>query len=145
MSFLRRLLTSESLENTGSLARDLLASERTFLAWTRTGLGFIALGVALEKVEVFAQLAPQLLQLHNTEDTKLAAGVLVGSGTLCVAHGTNRYFGVMRDLQRGVFTPNKVGVIGLAVGSLGLAFAGTLLVLEGEKKQAQRNGLDGRR
>jgi uncharacterized membrane protein YidH (DUF202 family) len=45
LSFIR----AEPLKNTGSLARDLLASERTFLAWTRTGLGFIALGVALEK------------------------------------------------------------------------------------------------
>ncbi|KAI6905904.1 hypothetical protein D0869_08511 [Hortaea werneckii] len=135
LSRFSRLLRTEALANTGSLARDLLASERTFLAWTRTGLGFIALGIALEKVEAFAQLAPQLLQLHNTEDTKIAAGALVGSGTLCVAHGTTRYFGSMRDLRAGVFRPNKVGVIGLAVGSLGLAFAGTLLVLQSDRKQ----------
>lgn len=36
-------------QNTGSTARDHLASERTFLAWLRTGLGFIALGIAIER------------------------------------------------------------------------------------------------
>ena len=50
MSSFSRWFQSQRLKNTGSLARDLLAGERTFLAWTRTGLGFIALGVALEKV-----------------------------------------------------------------------------------------------
>ncbi|KAI1368128.1 hypothetical protein F5Y08DRAFT_9487 [Xylaria arbuscula] len=40
-------------KNTGSVARDHLASERTFLAWMRTGLGFVALGIAIER---FSQL-----------------------------------------------------------------------------------------
>ncbi|KAJ9157580.1 hypothetical protein NKR23_g624 [Pleurostoma richardsiae] len=40
-------------QNTGSVARDHLASERTFLAWIRTGLGFVALGIAIER---FSQL-----------------------------------------------------------------------------------------
>jgi uncharacterized membrane protein YidH (DUF202 family) len=33
--------------NTGSIARDVLAAERTFLAWSRTGLGFVGAGSAL--------------------------------------------------------------------------------------------------
>jgi uncharacterized membrane protein YidH (DUF202 family) len=85
--------------NIGSLTRDPLASERTFLAWTRTGLGFIALGVALEKVEAFAAISPTLLHLEDSR-TKLAAVVLVGSGSLCVAHGTSRYFNVIEQLER---------------------------------------------
>jgi len=35
------------LENSGSIARDILATERTFLAWARTGLGFVGAGTAL--------------------------------------------------------------------------------------------------
>jgi uncharacterized membrane protein YidH (DUF202 family) len=129
-----RWLRTERLKNTGSLARDLLASERTFLAWTRTGLGFIALGVALEKVEAFAAISPTLLQLENS-NTKLAAGTLVGTGSLIVAHGTSRYFGVLKDLQEGYYRPNRMGIIGLASGSIAVAFAGTLLVLENEAEQ----------
>ena len=58
---LRRLISSfraEPLKNTGSLARDLLASERTFLAWTRTGLGFIALGVGARESRSFRRYLP---------------------------------------------------------------------------------------
>lgn len=119
------------MKNTGSVARDLLASERTFLAWARSGLGFIALGVALEKVEAFAAISPHLLQLENS-NTKVAAAVLVGSGSLCVAHGTHSYFSTMRLLQQGLFRPNIVGVSLMAATCVGVAFAGTLLVLENE-------------
>ncbi|KAL9091015.1 MAG: hypothetical protein Q9159_001641 [Coniocarpon cinnabarinum] len=42
--------TSRTLANSGSTARDHLASERTLLAWLRTGLGFVALGLAVERV-----------------------------------------------------------------------------------------------
>jgi len=34
-------------DNTGSIARDHLANERTFLAWVRTALAVIGLGVLL--------------------------------------------------------------------------------------------------
>ncbi|KAK3112042.1 hypothetical protein LTR53_012088 [Teratosphaeriaceae sp. CCFEE 6253] len=134
MSRLFSRLRGERLKNIGSLARDVLASERTFLAWTRTGLGFIALGIALEKVEAFAAISPTLLHLENSK-TKLAAGTLVGTGSLIVAHGTTRYFGVLRDLREGYFRPNRVGVVGLAVVSVGMAFAGCLLVLENEAER----------
>src|ERR1700750_1978263 len=93
-------LRTSALPNSGSLARDLLAAERTFLSWCRTGLGFIALGVALEKVEAFAAISPTLLHLQDSR-TKVAAGILVGSGSICVAHGTQRYFNTMTLLQEG--------------------------------------------
>ena len=35
--------------NTDSTARDHLANERTFLAWTRTSLGIVGLGVAISE------------------------------------------------------------------------------------------------
>lgn len=132
----RHLLRTPTLSNTGSLARDLLASERTFLAWTRTGLGFIALGVALEKVEAFAAVSPTLLHLEDSR-TKLAAGVLVGSGSACVAHGTWRYFSVMRALRDGVFRPNVSGVAIVAAASIGIAAAGSVLVVENEGGRAR--------
>ncbi len=135
---LRSLFRSEPIKNTGSLARDLLASERTFLSWTRTGLGFIALGVALEKVEAFAAISPTLLHLEDSK-TKVAAGMLVGSGSLCVAHGTQRYFSVMRELQKGLFVPNVAGITLVAATSIGIAFAGTLLVLENESRHRRQS------
>ena len=118
---------------------DLLASERTFLAWTRTGLGFIALGVALEKVEAFAALSPTLLHLENSR-TKLAAGILVASGSGCVAHGTQRYFSTMRLLQEGLFRPNVPGVTLAAVTSVGIALVGSFMVVGNGGQEEEEGG-----
>jgi uncharacterized membrane protein YidH (DUF202 family) len=126
------IFRAPALPNNGSLARDLLASERTFLAWSRTGLGFIALGVALEKVEAFAALSPTILHLQNS-NTKLAAGVLVGTGSLFVLHGTTRYFGALKLLQEGKFRPNVGGIVMASVVTVGIAIAGAAVVVQNEK------------
>ena len=42
----------EIIENTGSIARDHLANERTYLAWLRTGVTLMGVGVALVKFDV---------------------------------------------------------------------------------------------
>ena len=41
---------SVSLENKGSVARDHLALERTFLAWLRTSLAFASIGIAITQL-----------------------------------------------------------------------------------------------
>ncbi|KAH9825420.1 hypothetical protein Tdes44962_MAKER04261 [Teratosphaeria destructans] len=75
--------------NTGSVARDLLASERTSLAWTRSGRGPIALGVALEKVEALALIAPTLLQLEdgNTTVQRVCGSPVAAPVSLLVRRG----------------------------------------------------------
>lgn len=47
-SYLARI-RAPILNNTGSTARDHLASERTFLSWLRMSLAFVALGIAIER------------------------------------------------------------------------------------------------
>ncbi|KIW35493.1 uncharacterized protein PV07_02188 [Cladophialophora immunda] len=136
LSRLTRYIRVNPLPNTGSVARDLLASERTFLAWARTGLGFIALGVALEKVEALAALSPTLLHLSDSR-TKIAAGVLVASGSLCVGHGTLRYFSTLRHIQEGKFRPNTGGISLMAVTCIGIAIAGSILVIENEAEKSR--------
>ncbi|GES91452.1 hypothetical protein RCL_jg19441.t1 [Rhizophagus clarus] len=41
---------SLTLENKASVARDHLANERTFLAWLRTSLSFISIGIAITQL-----------------------------------------------------------------------------------------------
>lgn len=82
-------------------------------------------------VEALAAVSPTLLHLEDSR-TKVAAGFLVGSGSVCVAHGTHRYFRTMRYLQQGLFQPNVPGITLVAATSIGIAFAGTLLVMENE-------------
>jgi uncharacterized membrane protein YidH (DUF202 family) len=44
---LASIFHNTTVPNEGSIARDILAAERTFLAWGRTGLGFVGAGSAL--------------------------------------------------------------------------------------------------
>lgn len=139
------------LKNTGSVARDHLASERTFLAWLRTGLGFVALGIGVER---FSQLdipttsAPisngvsvksQGISKSRKLDDKTQELVytLLGTGSGSIAYGTARYFSNMRLLERGLFKPAFYGAAGLSVavaGLTGAAYWGIIRGVEAEKR-----------
>ena len=130
------------------MARDHLASERTFLAWIRTGLGFVALGIAVER---FSQLDLESLIDHLLPDhakpsrqnraeaeeevrerqnrEQLLVGTLLGSGGGSIVYGVARYFSTMRMLEKGAFKPAYFGAAGLGVvvsGLAGAAYYGTL-------------------
>lgn len=67
-----------SLENKGSVARDHLALERTFLAWLRTSLAFASIGIAITqlfRLNIIAQNQPQRFSIAST----LPFSPLVGS------------------------------------------------------------------
>jgi len=55
--FTRHFCPNLVLQNTGSVARDHLASERTFLAYVRTSLGLASAGVALVQLFTMSGLA----------------------------------------------------------------------------------------
>eukprot|EP01132_Coremiostelium_polycephalum_P004267 gene4267-5339_t len=111
--FYRKVLYSKILENKGSVARDHLANERTFLAWLRTALASIALGVALAKL-----------------GTSKAGGLIfVGLGTIILLYSPLRYFQVYRMLLKGNFSPNLAGTIIFVILSLASAIAALVIVL----------------
>ncbi|KAI5203875.1 hypothetical protein E4T39_03938 [Aureobasidium subglaciale] len=97
MSFFSRFSTPV-FKNTGSTARDHLASERTYLAWMRTGLGFLALGIGVERFNQLdlAEILPTKHKkrfhedkTHNDKSDALV-GALLGSGAGSIAYGTAR-------------------------------------------------------
>ena len=135
MSLFSRLrLRAPTFDNTGSVARDHLASERTFLAWIRTGLGFVALGMAVER---FSRLDLETLIDHYLPDhakspqqsvgaqtresrgharrEEMLVGMLLGTGGGSIIYGVTRYFGNMRQLEMGKFRPSYLGAAGLGV------------------------------
>ncbi|KAF7356838.1 7 transmembrane receptor (Rhodopsin family) domain protein [Mycena venus] len=106
----RRLKPSLVLENSGSVARDHLASERTFLAYVRTSLVIASTGVAL--VQLFT------ISSNTTTDNKLSfipttrsiqawarplGATMVCFGLVVLALGTIRYFRIQSALTQGMF------------------------------------------
>lgn len=110
------------LENSGSVARDHLASERTFLAYMRTSLAISASGVAL--VQFFSATAPSsngvtphglLLYIRPLGASTVSIGILV------LWIGVARYFTIQAALTKGYFP-----VARLATGFIAIAL--TVLV-----------------
>lgn len=65
-------LREVNIPNTGSVARDHLANERTFLAWARTSLALCGFGIALEALE-FNTLS-QYQQITPEEEGRVIVG-----------------------------------------------------------------------
>jgi putative membrane protein len=98
--------------------RFTFANERTFLAWIRTGLGFLAAGVA---VAAIARLDQRL-----SGGVRLAALLLVLCGLACAAGSWARWTRSERAMREGRALPSSplllvvVGVL-VAVALIALA------------------------
>jgi uncharacterized membrane protein YidH (DUF202 family) len=95
---------TEEIANTGSLARDIMATERTFLAWSRAGLGFVGAGSALAAAyhREHAALAPSIMP---------ASALLIGNGAYLLLFATRRYWLVIAALRRDKFPMHTVGAL----------------------------------
>lgn len=105
------------VKNAGSTARDHLANERTFLAWLRTSISLVALGLAIGK--------------FSPGRTGFATGMaFIGLGAVFLFYSGRRYFSVLDALERGQFRINKRGikVVMLLVGLIALGCALVILL-----------------
>ena len=107
--------------------RTLLANERTYLAWWRTGITSIATALAA------ARLVPELAKVkHDWPYTVLGVGFAL-IGIVCFAYGHIRRMQVDRAVREGSFvdldyTVTLVISIGGVVLALGLV---ALIIAEG--------------
>ncbi|CAA7261438.1 unnamed protein product [Cyclocybe aegerita] len=122
------------LENSGSVARDHLASERTFLAYMRTSLAIVSSGVAL--VQLFSAgsaSTPQgsMHRLHTYIRPLGASTVIIGLFILFV--GSMRYFTVQAALTKGYFPVTRIatGLIAFMLATLITLTFGILLAVTG--------------
>lgn len=96
--------------------RDLLANERTFLAWLRTAATVMVLGLAIAKL------------VSEPSAREVAAGaILVVVGALGVLEGARRYRRVMGEIERG--EPMTTGGALIAAGVLVAAVLAALILL----------------
>lgn len=127
--FLPRL-RAPVLKNEGSVARDQLAQERTFLSWLRTGLGFIALGIGVERFSrleshtptsvTSPQIAAKARKQKDKQNEHVLVTSLLGIGSSCIIYGAGRYFSNLKLLTQGLFKPayHGAGILSIAVAGL---------------------------
>lgn len=130
-------LLPKPVANSGSQARDHQANERTFLSWTRMGLAFAAMSIALGRLGLIDHLIHSTYNT-NTNPNTYKAGVkneeqnqpihsaeLLGSRICQVLSGWSfgygffRYVAVRQRLLQARFVPALWGPLFMAAGSIG--------------------------
>lgn len=103
--------------------RDYLANERTHLAWVRTSLTVMVLGLAVAKFGDGSDVSAATL---------VAGSVLAAAGTAGVVYGSMRYRSTARELAQGRFeTPRSTTGPIVAAGLLLVAvlLAGVIMLI----------------
>jgi len=120
----RKLNPALTLENSGSVARDHLAAERTYLAYVRTSLSIASTGVAL--VQLFSIAGSTNQKLLKYSRPLGATIIIIGLCTLFL--GVVRYFSVQTLLLRGMYPVARMGAVLVAIALCAIIIA-TFVIL----------------
>jgi putative membrane protein len=107
-----------------SRARTHLANERTFLAWLRTGLSLIAVGLAAAGF-LPVDLVPGFPYVRSF------AALLVLLGSAMVPYGASRYVRASRQIETGSYASAGTAIVTVAaiIGLLGILAIPLVLLL----------------
>lgn len=106
------------IPNTGSEARDHLAAERTFLAWIRTALGLIGLGVVIGKFVVTEGVLAEIVGLG-----------LISLGAAMLAYSLVRFERVATAIDEGMYRPAYWGPMIVAGVSIIVSVGSVIIVV----------------
>jgi putative membrane protein len=109
---------SRQRPNEDSAARDHLANERTFLAWVRTALAVIGLGVLLGKLVDTEGLVAEIIGL-----------AMVVFGATMLVYSVLRYQRVTALLDVQQFIAARWGPVVLAVLGMSVAIGSAVLLI----------------
>ncbi len=116
------------------VVRDHLANERTFLAWTRTGIALVVFGFAIGR---FAVAIQEFLEIQGrasrTEELSAWFGtVTIIAGVVLTLAGLLRYRHTRRELESGTFKPAGfiIDLVGILTALFGLILAGYLIYIK---------------
>ena len=132
----QRLLwsTEHEVPNTGSVVRDILATERTFLAWARTGLGFVGAGSALAT----AYHRERQQQQQPSTPVLQASALLIANGGFLLAFATRRYWTVLKVLKNDRFPMNAASTLAAVCFTSVNTLAALAIVWKSEMESGDR-------
>ncbi|KAI8871486.1 hypothetical protein GQ42DRAFT_120719 [Ramicandelaber brevisporus] len=109
------------LENKGSVARDNLANERTFLAWVRTSLALTTVGVAIVQLFRYSPLPSSPIHPQSASYTSGApiGAAFIFLGLVLLLFGMIRYFYTQKLMNMGQFPASRLIIF---VSATGIAF-----------------------
>ncbi|KAI1374063.1 hypothetical protein F4677DRAFT_178609 [Hypoxylon crocopeplum] len=124
-------LWSVELENKGSVARDHLALERTFLAWLRTSLSFASIGIAITQLfRLNTSIAPDDPQFQTIRHVgKPLGATFIGISILILLLGYRRYYQGQQWVIKGKFPASRGTIIIVSLVACALIVVSLFVVL----------------